>query len=69
LAFGQKQETIPAEVKIFTYSGAETSTSLINKTDWFITLIPMMDIDIINNVKADNGFVFTALRTTAAKNL
>ena len=64
LAFGQKQETIPAEVQTFSYSEGETSKSLMNKTDWFIALIPMMDINITNNVKADNGFVFTALQPT-----
>ena len=36
----------------------------MNKTEWFIALIPMMDINITNNVKADNGFVFTALQPT-----
>lgn len=64
LAFGQKQEAIPAEVQTFSYSEGETSKSLMNKTEWFIALIPMMDINITNNVKADNGFVFTALQPT-----
>ena len=64
LVFGQKQEKIAAEVKTFTYSESETAKSLMNKTDWFIAFIPMVDIDITNRVEADNGFVFTALQPT-----
>lgn len=64
LIFSQKQTTIPTETKTFTYSKDETAKSLMNKTDWFIAFIPMMDIDITNKVKADNGFVFTALQPT-----
>lgn len=62
MVFSQKQETIPAEEKNYTYSKGETAKSLMNKTDWFIVFIPMLNIDIRNSVKADNGFVFTALQ-------
>lgn len=64
LAFGQTKDKIPAEVKTFTYSTGETAKSLMNKTDWFIAFIPMLQIDITNNIKVDNGFVFTALQPT-----
>lgn len=62
LAFGQNK--IPAEVKTFTYSEGKDSKSMMNKTDWFIAFIPMLNVEITNSVKADNGFVFTALQPT-----
>lgn len=62
MAFGQNK--IPAEIKTFTYSEGKDSKSMMNKTDWFIAFIPILNIEITNSVKVDNGFVFTTLQPT-----